>query len=114
MITGNELQQQIKTVFGMKTTRSKTSKLGFEIITRNLEYYVRNAAVDFRAYEVATGIMWAFRTGRLNIDAEHTIRYSNAYQFAALIALISDNCPTQNDIPYWINRNESKIVSLLT
>lgn len=111
-MNGSEITQQIKTVFGMKDGRSKVSKMEYTAITRNLDYYARNAMVSFRAIEITYGIMWAFRTGRLNIDAEHTIRHMNAYKFAALIGLISDNCPTQNDIPYWINRNEERVTAL--
>jgi hypothetical protein len=102
-MTGSEITTTIQTKLNMKDGRSRASKLDTQFVLTNLDYYRTQDRDFFRAYEMASGIMWAYKTGRLTVQAEATIRSMNALQFARLIGKASDNCKVQGDIPGWLN-----------
>ena len=102
-MTGKEITTQLQEVFQMKDGRSRASQLDYQFVSDNLPYYRQQGRIDYRAFEMMAGILWAYKTGRLTCEAEKAIRNMKALQFVRLIGRASDNCSVQGEIPKWLN-----------
>lgn len=100
---GTEIVIELKRVFNMKDGRSRASKLDYTYVTLNVDFYRQYASLSQRAYEMVTGIIWAYETGRLIYEAEKMIRGMNALAFVRLVGQVSDNCTVQGEIPKYLN-----------
>jgi hypothetical protein len=69
---------------------------------------VRNGELPFKVMWVATsGVMWAIYTGRLNPSVERHIVTLSPYNFVKMLAQVTVECETQNDVPRWLNAHYS-------